>query len=303
MDHQPGMHGMDGAVTLLETAGAVLFVLWTVAMWGAVVVIALADRGPARPWLYRSAVGVVVLGVLGQIGHFQEHVAQAGYWVANPMQPAWMTPLGDGLARGLGQVAPSNPNLGMELLHLKGNLVFLAGLVGIMLLTRRVAGDLTSRRWARMGVWMQGIHGVEHVVLTVSVALGASGAIGLSTWFGTIEPGPALTTYRVWWHFVANLVGTAILAMALYHLWRERRLVERSYEPPRVSSVLQTWRADRSPATAVAGAARAASPADAEPTDEAERTGPAARTHRAGHARADRGERKPADRRAGARSD
>lgn len=36
-------------------------------------------------------------------------------------------------------------------------------------------------------------------------------------------PGTALTTYRVWWHFVANLVGTAILAVALHHLWRERR--------------------------------------------------------------------------------
>ncbi|WP_016828660.1 DUF6008 family protein [Streptomyces viridosporus] len=232
MDHAPGAHEMGSSVSSLDTLGAVLFIGWTVGMWLAVVVLAYANRGPVRPWLYKTAVAVIGLGVIGQIGHFQEHAFQAGYWVAHPYSPAWMTPWANSLARGMGQVDPDNPTLGMEILHLTGNFIFLAGLVGIVQITRRAVGSLTSRKWARMGVWMQGIHGLEHVVLTVSVALGAGRAIGLSTWFGAIEPGPALVTYRVWWHFVANLIGTVILAIALYHLWKERRMVKAGYEVP-----------------------------------------------------------------------
>ncbi|MGK5497208.1 DUF6008 family protein [Streptomyces sp. URMC 125] len=219
------------SVSTVDTLGAVLLVLWAAAMWLAVAVLAVANRGPVRPWLYRTAVGLIGVGAIGQLGHFQEHVAQAGYWVAHPTAPAWMTPLGDSLARGLGQVDTAKPSLGMEILHLLGNFIFLAGLVGIVQITRRATRQLASRKWARMGVWMQGVHGVEHAVLTLSVALGATRAVGLSTWFGTIEAGPALTTYRVWWHFVANLVGTAILVLSLYHLWRERQAVRSDYLP------------------------------------------------------------------------
>ncbi|GAA3500069.1 DUF6008 family protein [Streptomyces prasinosporus] len=238
---------MGSSVSLLDTVGAVLFTGWAVAMWLAVVVLALANRGPVRPWLYKTAVAVIGLGVIGQIGHFQEHAAQAAYWVANPYSPAWMTPWADSLARGMGQVDPSKPALGMEILHLTGNFIFLAGLVGIVQITRRVAGCLASRKWARMGVWMQGIHGLEHVVLTASVALGAGRAIGLSTWFGAVEPGPALVTYRVWWHFVANLIGTAILTIALYHLWKERRAVKEGYE---VAALLESEVGESAPGAA-----------------------------------------------------
>ncbi len=235
MNHESGMLQMPGMglnVSAVDTAGATLFIAWALAMWIAVAVLAYANRGPVKPWLYKTAVGLVGLGVIGQFGHFQEHVAQAGYWIAHPNSPAWMTPWANSLARGMGQVDMTKPSLGMEILHLTGNFIFLAGLVGIVQITRRVTGPLMSRKWARMGVWMQGLHGLEHVVLTVSVALGASRAIGLSTWFGAIDPGPALVTYRVWWHFVANLVGTAILAVSLYHLWKERHAVKEAYELP-----------------------------------------------------------------------
>ncbi|MFI5585481.1 DUF6008 family protein [Amycolatopsis sp. NPDC051758] len=210
-----------------DVAGASLLVLWALAMWAAVGVLAYANRGPVRPWVYRGSLAVIGVGVLGQLGHVQEHIAQVGYWLGHPNAPAWMTPWGTGLADGLQMVLPNRPTFGMELLHLTGNFIFLAGLAGVMVITRRAVGTRT-RRWAKMGVWMQGLHGLEHLVLTLSVALG-SRAIGLSTFFGLIDPGPGLTTYRVWWHFIANVMGSIIFGLALYHLWKERREVRATF--------------------------------------------------------------------------
>jgi hypothetical protein len=173
---------------------------------------------------------VIVIGVIGQIGHLTEHVAQVGYWFQHPNSKAWMTPWGTGLARGFGQVDTSKPTLGMEILHLTGNFIFLAGLAAVMVITAR-ARRSRSRWWGKLGVWMQGIHGLEHLSLTLSVWLGASQAIGLSTWFGQLTPGPGLTTYRIWWHFIANVIGSVIFGIALYHLWRERRDIGGSYDP------------------------------------------------------------------------
>ncbi len=226
---------MGSSVSVWETAGAVVLGLWVVVMWAAVGVLAYANRGPVRPWVFNGAVGVIVLGVLGQIGHLQEHVAQAGYWVAHPNAKPWMTPWGTGLANGFGQVDTAKPSLGMEILHLIGNFIFLAGLAGIMLVTKRTAHTM-SRKWGRMGMWMQGIHGLEHLSLTLSVAFGAKQAIGLSTWFGALQNGPGLWTYRIWWHAIANLLGSAIFAVALYHLWRERRIVRAAYRRVAVSA-------------------------------------------------------------------
>ncbi|MFJ1759117.1 DUF6008 family protein [Amycolatopsis sp. NPDC088138] len=210
-----------------DTAGATLLVLWALAMWAAVGVLAYANRGPVRPWVYRGSVLLIGVGVIGQLGHVQEHIAQVGYWLGHPNSPAWMTPWGTSLANGLQMVLPNRPTFGMELLHLTGNFIFLAGLVGVMVITRR-ATKTRARRWGKMGVWMQGIHGLEHLALTLSVAFG-SRAIGLSTFFGLIDPGPGLTTYRVWWHFIANVIGTIIFGLAVYHLWKERRTVRATY--------------------------------------------------------------------------
>jgi Family of unknown function (DUF6008) len=214
-----------------DTAGALLMLLWAAAMWAAVAALAYAGRRRLRPWLFRGAAAVIILGVLGQIGHIQEHVAQTGYWVAHPNAKPWMTPWGNGLADGMGQIDMSKPTLGMEILHLVGNFIFLAGMVGVMLITRR-APHTRSRKWAKMGTWMQGIHGIEHASLTISVALGAKQAIGLSTWFGLLSPGPGLWTYRIWWHMLANLMGSIIFAIALYHLWRERKHIHATHQAP-----------------------------------------------------------------------
>jgi hypothetical protein len=64
-----------------DVAGAALLVLRAPAMEAAVGVLAYANRGPVRPWVYRGSVTVIGVGVLGQVGHVQEHVAQVGYWL------------------------------------------------------------------------------------------------------------------------------------------------------------------------------------------------------------------------------
>jgi uncharacterized protein DUF6008 len=219
--------GMGGSASMPDTAGAVLLLAWAVVMWAAVGLLWVAGRRPATGRLFSAGVAVIGLGVVGQIGHLQEHVAQVGIWVLHPNSPPGMTPWGDALARGFGRVDPANKALGMEILHLVGNFIFLAGLAGVTVVTRRAVRS-RARRWGRMGTWMQTIHGLEHLSLTVSVALGAR-AIGLSTWFGLLPDGPGLWTYRVWWHFIANVVGTVIFAIALVHLWRERREVEAAF--------------------------------------------------------------------------
>jgi hypothetical protein len=230
-------------------AGAVVLVVWAVAMWAAVGVLAYASRAraPRRPvplWVFRASACVIVLGVIGQIGHIQEHFAQVGYWAAHPNAQPWMTPWGAALARGLEQVDRSKPTFGMEFLHLTGNFIFLAGIAGVMVITRHARAS-RARKWARMGMWMQGIHGLEHLSLTLSVVFGANRAIGLSTWFGLIDPGPALWTYRVWWHFIANVVGSVIFGIALFRLWRERAAVRAAYATAPLPAV-----AGEQPATA-----------------------------------------------------
>ena len=223
------MGDMSQSVASWNTAGALLLLLFAVLMWTAVGILAYANRGPVRRWVYYGSIGVILLGVVGQIGHFQEHIAQAGYWVAHPNSQPWMTPWATWLANGFGRADMSKPSLGMEILHLTGNFIFLAGLAGIMVLTRR-APHTRARMWGRMGVWMQGIHGVEHLTLTLSVAFGATQAIGLSTWFGLLDPGPGLWTFRIWWHLIANAIGTTIFAMALYRLWQERASIRAAYQ-------------------------------------------------------------------------
>ena len=227
----PDMAGMAQAASGWDTAGAILLLLWAVAMWAAVGGLWYANRGTGRPWVYRASLTVIVIGVIGQIGHLTEHVAQVGYWFQHPNSPAWMTPWGNALARGFGQVDTFKPTLGMEILHLTGNFIFLAGLAAVMVITQH-ARRTRTRFWGKLGVWMQGFHGLEHLSLTLSVWFGASQAIGLSTWFGQLTPGPGLTTYRIWWHFTANVIGSIIFGIALYHLWRERHDIRGSYGPP-----------------------------------------------------------------------
>jgi hypothetical protein len=233
----------------MNTVGAILLLSWAVAMWAAVVALMVADRHGRGRQVYRGASAVVILGVVGQLGHLQEHIAQVGYWVQHPNAKPWMTPWGDGLAMGFGRVDTAHPVLGMEVLHFVGNMIFLAGMAGVMVLTCRAPG-VRARKWGRMGVWMQGLHGLEHLSLMLSVWLGAPRAIGVSTWFGTMAPGPGLWTYRVWWHFLANVLGSVIFAGALRHVWADRKVIEASFAEAQAPSRGRRRASVRQPAMA-----------------------------------------------------
>lgn len=226
----PGMASAGSSVPGWDTAGAILLALWTAGMCIAAIGLALSNRGPGRLWVYRASVTFIVVGTIGQIGHLQEHIAQAGYWIGHPEEKtSWMTPWGMGLARGLGQVESSQATVGSEVLHLTGNVIFLTAVAGVMIITRRTP-HARSRWWGKIGMWAQTLHVMEHLSLTLSVAAGAK-AIGFSTWFGQLAPGPGLVTYRLWWHFVYVITGSYIFAAALYHLWRERHDVRATYDP------------------------------------------------------------------------
>jgi hypothetical protein len=158
----------------------------------------------------------VVAGLVFQVAHFLEHGLQLGYWMGNRQAPPWITPWAETAADGLGWtcswVVTSRPSIGVELLHLAGNTIFLAALIGMAVLAVRRGGSVRSSPALVTSLGLQGLHVAEHVALTVSV-LAAGRAIGLSTGFGELTDA-TLFTYRIWFHFVVNLVATMLAYMA-----------------------------------------------------------------------------------------
>lgn len=154
-----------------------------------------------------------VTGVVFQLAHFGEHVAQTGYWVTHRSEPPWVTPWARTLIDSYRSWAPGSPGFGMELLHLVGNAIFLTGALAICLALAPIArsGDV---RLARIGTAVQVVHVAEHIALTTTVVV-AGRSIGVSTLFGTIDAGPAVWTYRIWWHMAINAIATLLLAVAL----------------------------------------------------------------------------------------
>lgn len=162
----------------------------------------------------RSSVwlAVAVGGIGFQVLHLVEHVAQLGYWGLHPNHAPWLTPWAeagrDALAVG------GDPATGSELLHLTGNVVFLAGLAALTVHVRRTSAGRIA--WLRPALTVQGFHVVEHVLLTASWVLSGR-ALGFSTLFGALS-GTTLSTYRIWWHFLVNVGATALAVAALLRL-------------------------------------------------------------------------------------
>lgn len=159
---------------------------------------------------WRRTAAYVAVGALAfQAVHLIEHAAQLGYWFLHPDRAPWLTPWAaegrDALAVG------GRTMLGGELLHLLGNLIFLAGLLGLSaILTERRFPGMRSLRFA---VVIQGVHVLEHLSLTATTVLFGE-AIGVTTAFGLVT-GVGLTSLRVWAHFAINLVATWFAMRAL----------------------------------------------------------------------------------------
>lgn len=169
--------------------------------------------GTASQWL----IGVVAAVLLFQVVHAAEHVAQATYWLFNPALAPWMSAWAMGATNFLGTVSGGGTAVGMELLHLIGNGVFLAGLLLATRLPQRF-GNAEMRKWLRLATIVQVAHFAEHILLTTSmVFLGQ--AAGVSTLFGLLSAStPAASGYRVFFHLIINLIATTLALKAVLAL-------------------------------------------------------------------------------------
>ncbi len=154
-----------------------------------------------------------------QIFHFAEHFIQLWMWFVGFRNMPFMSPWATEIVWVLGEwMVPGEEDyhrifkLGVELLHLIGNMLFLLGIIGLRLLIKS--------KYVTWALWFQAFHVFEHVMLFFT-AYYIHQAIGMSTLFGYFQPygtdvfdEVALTNYRVWWHFIANLIPTVLVCMS-----------------------------------------------------------------------------------------
>lgn len=185
-------------------------------------VVGVVSKGKRRD----SALASVVVGAVGfQVFHFFEHALQVGYWLIYPQRKPWFTPWAqtgvDGLAYWC-QLWPGKGAAGQrgaELLHLIGNGIFLSGIIAMFVLARL---KNVHQRSIGGALLFQGLHFVEHIILTTTVFVTGTGW-GASTMFGRWS-GTELSSHRVWWHFTINGIATAIALTALLALYRSGSL-------------------------------------------------------------------------------
>ncbi len=155
-----------------------------------------------------------------QLFHFAEHFIQLWEWFRGFRNMPYMTPWATELVWMLGErIAPGEEDyhrvfrLGVESLHLIGNTLFLIGIIGLQIFIRN--------KYTKWAFWIQVIHLFEHIMLFCT-AYYLHQPIGMSTLFGYFQPygtdiydRVALTNFRVWWHFIANLIPTVLIFLAL----------------------------------------------------------------------------------------
>jgi hypothetical protein len=168
---------------------------------------------------------VAILGLLFQVGHFFEHAFQFVVWCLGDLSAIcgrntpWISNWATELVRRIGLiVSPAGADqprimmLGLEVLHLIGNGIFL-GTLGLLYF-------LTRNKWVRWGLYIEGFHLYEHIMLTAT-AFFIGKPIGLSTLFGAAGLGTrefAVGT-RVSWHFVMNLLPMPFAMVGLMEYW------------------------------------------------------------------------------------
>jgi len=171
---------------------------------------------------------VATFGLLFQVGHFAEHAFQFGVWILGDLSnicgrdTPWMSPWVNGLVEQTGSRlfpaadAPRRMMLGMEVLHLIGNSIFLTGLACLYYCVRS--------KWVRWALYIETFHLYEHISLTAS-AYFIGKPIGMSTLFGgvgAIGDREFAVGCRVTWHFIMNLLPMPFAMIGLMEHWRQK---------------------------------------------------------------------------------
>ena len=166
----------------------------------------------------RPLVAVAAGGLGFQVVHAAEHVMQVTYWVGHPTAPPWLSPWAETGAHVLAVLADGRQATGEELLHLVGNLIFLAGLVAALRLATRL--NRAGTGLLRFALWVQTIHVAEHVLLTTTW-LATGQALGVTTAFGALAANPVTAVaVRVWAHLMLNLAATVPALWGALLAWR-----------------------------------------------------------------------------------
>jgi hypothetical protein len=169
------------------------------------------------------------LGLLFQVGHFAEHAFQFAVWTLGDLSnicgrnTPWMSPWAKDLVEQIGlrlfptADTPRRMMLGMEVLHLIGNSIFLTSLACLY--------HCLPSKWVRWALYIETFHLYEHISLTAT-AYFIGKPIGMSTLFGGVGAigGPEFAVgCRVTWHFVMNLLPMPFAMVGLMEYWRRER--------------------------------------------------------------------------------
>ncbi|MBS0245193.1 MAG: hypothetical protein JSR61_01135 [Proteobacteria bacterium] len=186
----------------------------------------LVDSWPPLAFAVTAA---ATLGLLFQVGHFYEHAAQVTIWILGDYSnicgrdTPWMSPWVTEWVRLAGvYLFPHDGTarqmmLGMELLHLVANFIFLSSIACLYYV-------ITSK-WVRRAFVIEGLHLCEHLALTltayyVGYPIGVSTLFGHAGQFGGRE---FAVGYRVVWHFLLNLLPMPFCMIALMDYWHPHR--------------------------------------------------------------------------------
>lgn len=178
--------------------------------------------------LRMALVIVAALGLLFQVGHFAEHAFQFAVWILGDLSnicgrdTPWMSPWATELVRQIGVLlfptadASRRMMLGMEVLHLIGNSIFLASLACLYF--------CVPSKWIRWAFYIEAFHLYEHIMLTAT-AYFVGKPIGMSTLFGgvsVIGDREFAVGCRVTWHFAMNLLPVPFAMTGLMEYWRQK---------------------------------------------------------------------------------
>ena len=174
-----------------------------------------------REKVIRWAQYAAVAGLVFQVVHLIEHLAQTGYWFMHPGDAPWLTPwavVGRDMLVVDGRIVTGN-----ELLHLLGNGIFFGALLAMAWVCK--AYQRPASRYPHLGkaIGAQGVHLAEHMLLTFTTfTVGLP--IGVSTMFG-FASGAWGSSYRVWFHFILNFIATYYAAMAMAEMHEDELVV------------------------------------------------------------------------------